>query len=82
MPSWLRLIIAVAMAVAILWVGLAVFRNLGGARAARKEEPENVEGLEVFFVCKECGTELRVTRLGEIQVPRHCGEVMSVLRRQ
>ena len=37
--------------------------------------------LDVFFVCSECGTEFQVTRLGEVQVPRHCGEPMNVVRR-
>jgi hypothetical protein len=32
-------------------------------------------------VCRECGTEFQVTRLGEVQVPRHCGERMEVVRR-
>jgi len=34
-----------------------------------------------FLVCGECGTEFRVTRLGELQIPRHCGETMQVVRR-
>ena len=46
-----------------------------------KIEPEDVAELDVFFVCSECGTEFQVTRLGEVQVPRHCGEPMSVVRR-
>jgi hypothetical protein len=29
----------------------------------------------------ECGTEFRVEKLGELQVPRHCGERMVVERR-
>jgi hypothetical protein len=35
----------------------------------------------VVFVCGECGTEFRVEKLGQLQVPRHCGEVMRVERR-
>ena len=46
-----------------------------------KPEVEDVEELDVFLVCHECGTELHVTRLGELQVPRHCGEPMQVVRR-
>ena len=46
-----------------------------------KIEAEDVAELDVFFVCGECGTELQVTRLGEIQIPRHCGEPMKVVRR-
>lgn len=44
-------------------------------------EPEDVTELDVFFVCGECGTEFRVERIGELQVPRHCGEPMKVERR-
>ena len=33
------------------------------------------------LVCRECGTEFQVTRLGELQIPRHCGEPMDVVRR-
>jgi hypothetical protein len=44
-------------------------------------EPEDVEDLDVFLLCGECGTELKVSRLGELQIPRHCGEKMQVVRR-
>jgi hypothetical protein len=44
-------------------------------------DPEDVEALDVYLVCRECGTEYKVSRLGELQVPRHCGEKMLVLRR-
>ena len=78
----LRLIVAILLGGLILVVGLRVLRALttGPARTG-VEEPEEVGDLEVYFVCRECGTELRVTRLGEAQVPRHCGEVMDVVRR-
>ena len=38
-------------------------------------------GHKYDYVCGECGTEFQVTRLGEVQVPRHCGEPMQVVRR-
>jgi len=41
----------------------------------------DVDGLDVYLVCGECGTEFKVSRLGELQVPRHCGEKMQVVRR-
>jgi hypothetical protein len=44
-------------------------------------EPEDVRDLEVYLVCGECGTEFKVERLGELQIPRHCGEKMQVVRR-
>ena len=32
-------------------------------------EPEDVEGLDVYLVCGECGTEYKVSRLGELRDP-------------
>ena len=79
---WLRWVVAVAIFVAIIVVGISALRGFGGA-APRTEhvDPEDVEDLDVYFVCGECGTEFQVTRLGEVQVPRHCGEPMQVVRR-
>jgi hypothetical protein len=79
-PFGLRLLIAVAAAGLILWLGVRFFQNLG-ATGRREQEPEEVEDLAVYFVCGECGTEYKVTRLGELHVPRHCGEEMQVVRR-
>jgi hypothetical protein len=77
-----RIAVALLIAAAIWRVGMGVLRTLAQARApGSPEEPEDVEGLQVFLVCGECGTEFRVTRLGELQVPRHCGEPMQVVRR-
>jgi hypothetical protein len=70
------------LAVAIAWLGLTALRAASGSNATHdKPDVEDVEELEVFLVCRECGTEFRVTRLGELQIPRHCGEPMEVVRR-
>jgi hypothetical protein len=74
-------LVAVLLFVSIMFVGLAVLRAVSGSRPVEKIEPEDVASLDVYFVCEECGTEYQVTRLGEVQVPRHCGEPMSVVRR-
>ncbi len=75
-------LVAVAIGVAILFLALGAFRGLVRSRAPEeKPEAEDVADLDVFFVCVECGTEFRVEKLGELQVPRHCGEVMRVERR-
>jgi hypothetical protein len=74
---------ALLIAVVIAWLGLTALRAVSGVGASRRvDEVEDVEDLDVFLVCRECGTEFRVTRLGELQVPRHCGEPMEVVRRQ
>jgi hypothetical protein len=75
-------VIAVLLALGVMVVILAAFRSVARARGPRQEaEPEDVADLDVFFVCTECGTELRVEKIGELQVPRHCGEPMRVERR-
>jgi hypothetical protein len=81
MSVWVVLT-AVLIGLAIAWIGVTALRAVSGSAAPRdRHQAEDVEELEVFFVCGECGTELRVTRLGELQVPRHCGEPMQVVRR-
>jgi DNA-directed RNA polymerase subunit RPC12/RpoP len=83
-PTWLNVLIAVFIGYAIWKIGIATVRSASGGHATGDQpepEPEDVEDLDVFFVCAECGTEFRVTRLGQTQVPRHCGEKMQVVRR-
>ncbi len=75
-------LIAIAIGVMVLLSGIWAFRAIARSRGPEERtEPEDVADLEVFFVCGECGTEFRVERLGELQVPRHCGERMLVERR-
>ena len=81
MSIWVVLT-AVLIGLAIAWIGITALRAASGTSASReKHEIEDVEGLDVFLICGECGTEFRVTRLGELQIPRHCGEPMQVVRR-
>ena len=81
----LRVLIAIVLFAVIAFLGIQMLRAAsgGGREDARAPdaEPEDVADLDVFLVCTECGTEFQVTRLGEVQVPRHCGEKMEVVRR-
>lgn len=82
MPTWLLVLTAVIVGILIWRLGIGALRAISGSGVDRtKPEAEDVEELDVFLVCGECGTEFRVTRLGELQIPRHCGEPMSVVRR-
>ena len=75
---------AILLFVGILGFGIVMIRAVSVRRVEaedRPAEPEDVAELDVFFVCRECGTEFQVTRLGEAQVPRHCGEPMEVVQR-
>jgi hypothetical protein len=81
----LNIVVAVMIGVVIVVVGVLMTRAVSARRigdeGSRPAEPEDVTELDVFFVCRECGTEFQVTRLGEVQVPRHCGEPMEVVQR-
>jgi hypothetical protein len=81
--TWWVVLTGVAIGVAIAWLGITALRAASGTGRGEggPSEPEDVEDLDVFLVCGECGTEFRVTRLGELQIPRHCGERMDVVRR-
>ena len=82
--DWLwRIPVAILLFLVIWRVGMSMLRSASSGPPPKSEQapPEDVEDLEVFFVCNECGTEYKVTQLGELQVPRHCGEKMQVVRR-
>jgi hypothetical protein len=76
-----RLVIAIGIGLAVFLAGVALLRMMASMRPKEETPAEDVDALDVYFVCVECGTELRVERLGELQVPRHCGEQMRVERR-
>jgi hypothetical protein len=83
---WVGLVVVVFLAVMVWRIGVGTLRRMGDAARAEQEmatpeTAEDVADLDVFFVCSNCGTEYQVTRLGEVQVPRHCGEPMDVVRR-
>jgi hypothetical protein len=80
--AWWQIVVAIVLAIVIWKVGTGVLRSIStGQRPSERRDPEDVEELDVYLVCGECGTEYQVTRLGRLQVPRHCGEPMSVVRR-
>jgi hypothetical protein len=82
-PDWFFVVTAALLGLVIWRVGIAMLRSISSPPAGdpAPAEPEDVEDLDVFLVCGECGTELKVARLGELQIPRHCGEKMQVVRR-
>ena len=83
MPTWLLILSAVLIGALIWRVGIASIRSfsIDPEVETSPEVPEDVEDLDVYLVCGECGTEFKVSRLGELQIPRHCGERMQVVQR-
>jgi len=85
-PTWLVVVIALVLACVIWRVGMAMVRSFsltpsGEVPEPVPDDPEDVDDLDVYLVCGECGTELKISRLGELQIPRHCGEKMHVVRK-
>jgi hypothetical protein len=78
---WIQWPVAIAIFLVVAGFGWSFLRGLNATQPEEHVGAEDVQDLDVFFVCKECGTEFQVTRLGEVQVPRHCGEPMMVVRR-
>jgi DNA-directed RNA polymerase subunit RPC12/RpoP len=74
-------LVALALGLFVFFFGVRMLRRASAPATVREGPAEDVESLDVFFVCVECGTELRVEKIGELQVPRHCGERMLVERR-
>ena len=74
-------LVALALGLAVFLFGVRVLRRASVPPPSHEGPAEDVAGLDVFFVCGECGTEFRVEKIGELQVPRHCGEKMRVVRR-
>jgi hypothetical protein len=79
--AWWQWLGAVGIFLAIALGGFAFLKSVADSRPKERIDAEDVAELDVFFVCAECGTEFQVTRLGEVQVPRHCGEPMNVVHR-
>ena len=73
--------VAIPLGILILLAGARMFGRVAAARDVEEAPLEDVAALDVSFVCGECGTEYRVEKIGEIQIPRHCGERMLVQRR-
>jgi hypothetical protein len=86
-PTWIVVLTALLVAFVIWRIGITMIRSLtmtspsSASDEPAPSEPEDVDDLGVYLVCGECGTELKVSRLGELQIPRHCGEKMQVERR-
>jgi len=74
-------LVAIPIGLLVFLFGVRALLRAGRSPPRFEGPPEEVGELDVFFVCAECGTEFRVEKLGELQVPRHCGERMLVERR-
>ncbi len=76
--GYLRAVVAIAMFVAILWVGIRSLRSI--ANAPPEPEVTEVGGYGLKYVCSGCGLELRLEVAAHDKAPRHCMEPMVLVK--
>jgi K+-transporting ATPase A subunit len=75
--GYLRAGVALAMAAAILYVGLSYFRSAG--EVPPDPEVEDVSDNSLRYVCTMCGLELKVEVAASDRAPSHCREKMVLV---
>lgn len=76
--GYLRAGVALAMAGAILYVGLSYFRSAG--EIPPDPEVEDVSDGGLRYVCTMCGLELKVEVAASDRAPSHCREKMVLVQ--
>ena len=75
--GYLRTAAALAMAGAILYVGLSYFRSAGEVPPDPEVEDVSEGGLR--YVCTMCGLELKIEVAASDRAPSHCREKMVLV---
>ncbi|NNF63782.1 MAG: hypothetical protein HKN07_05940 [Acidimicrobiia bacterium] len=75
---WLRLIVAIVIGISFFALSLWVIRQLA-TPPPPEPDPEDIELVDMPFVCTVCGMRLSVTQTHgeELRAPRHCREEMD-----
>ena len=82
----MRIVIAIFIGLAILFLGFGVLRGFAAPRRgpgtasspAQLEVPKPLpEGVRILYWCENCGMEVLLLRIGSEAPPRHCGEPMT-----
>lgn len=76
--GYLRAALALAMAGAILYVGLSYFRSAG--EVPPDPDVEDVSDGSLRYVCTMCGLELKVEVAASDKAPSHCREKMVLVQ--
>ncbi|MDQ3940153.1 MAG: hypothetical protein M3238_02255 [Actinomycetota bacterium] len=77
--GYVRSIVALAMAAAILYLGFSYFRSAGSVPP--DAEAEDVTKADVRYICNVCGLELKVEVATTNRAPTHCREPMKKIER-
>ena len=74
--------VAIVMALGIFWLGVGYFAQLGNPPPPEPPPTDVHPGLRLAYLCEMCGLELAVVKVAKDRAPRHCGEAMTLTRRE
>lgn len=75
-----KVVVAVALGIAILWVGIVILRALAHGQP-EPPPPGELRKVKIHYRCSVCGAELRMTVAPDEDPdpPRHCQEEMDLV---
>ena len=74
--------VAALMSLGIAWLGIGYFSQLGNPPPPDAPPTDVHPGLRLAYLCEMCGLELAVVKVSKDRAPRHCGEAMTLTRRE
>jgi hypothetical protein len=77
-----RLAVAGVMSIGIAWLGIGYFSQLGNPPPPEEPPTDVHPGLRLAYLCEMCGLELAVVKVAKDRAPKHCGEAMTLTRRE
>ena len=77
-----RLAVAALMSLGIAWFGIGYASHLANPPPPEAPPTDVHPGLRLAYLCEMCGLELAVVKVSKDRAPRHCGEAMTLTRRE
>lgn len=77
-----RVLVGAGMGLGIAWLGFGYFRYLSNPPPPEPEPMPLPAQLGLLYVCEMCGMELAIVAVAKEKAPKHCGEAMTLIRRQ
>jgi hypothetical protein len=76
-----RVLVGAVLFLAVATLGIGYFRQVGHPPPPDPTPLSVHPGLRLAYVCDMCGLELAVLKVAKDRPPKHCGETMTLIRR-
>jgi hypothetical protein len=73
--------VAALMSLGIAWFGIGYASHFANPPPPEEPPTDVHPGLRLAYLCEMCGLELAVVKVSRDRAPRHCGEPMTLTRR-